>query len=241
MPRRYPLLGTEDPQEEKAKRPFTMRAEQEIWDLGDPVQKRVVTKERHSEFAMGLKSSKYPFVPDHTAPAMVPRLAWLTEIQSLDYALLLPDLIEGLTDREKVNYDIAMTAITDIFKHGPTEKVIDALPTLTIAVKKAFAMNNIKVTRRVIEALRRMCVIEPGVGPDLAFYMHEILVPLNFYFNQMKNQNDQIVYNETLYSDLYDPIDGLVKLFLRISGPELDTAERNIKKAIPVYQISREP
>ncbi|GAA55626.1 hypothetical protein CSKR_110562 [Clonorchis sinensis] len=240
MPRRYPLLGTEDPQSIKATRPFTAKSEQEIWDLGDPTGKRVIKPMKISQFQRDMNSSKFPFIPDHSAPVSAPRLAWMTEIQNLDLALLLPDLIEGLTDKDKSYSTVAMLAITDVFKHGPVEKVIDALPTLTIAVGKALAMNNVEVNRRVIEALRRMCVIHPGVGPDLAFYMRELLVPLRYFFEKTKNQKDHIVYNEKMHPDIYDPIDELVKLFLQIAGPELDTAERNIKKAIPTYELSHD-
>ncbi|KAF8568897.1 hypothetical protein P879_02084 [Paragonimus westermani] len=238
MPRRYPFLGTEDPQPIKAKRPFTIKSEQEIWDLGSPTGKPKINPVTQSQFQMGMRCSKYPFMPDHSAPTMVPRLAWMNEIQTLDYAILLPDLFEGLTDKDSLYATIAMTALTDIFKHGPVEKLIDALPTMTIALKEGLAMNDLEINRRIIEALRRMCVVQPGVGPDLAFYMREILVPLNHHFERSKDNRDQIVYKESTHADIYDAIDQLVKLFLHIAGPELETAERNIKKAIPTYQIN---
>ncbi|KAF6772098.1 hypothetical protein AHF37_09978 [Paragonimus kellicotti] len=98
--------------------------------------------------------------------------------------------------------------------------------------------DNLEINRRIIEALRRMCLVQPGVGPDLAFYMREILVPLNYYFERTKDSRDQIIYKESMHADIYDAIDQLVKLFLNIAGPELETAERNIKKAIPTYQIN---
>ncbi|KAF5403606.1 Parkin coregulated protein [Paragonimus heterotremus] len=238
MPRRYPFLGTEDPQPIKAKRPFTIKSEQEIWDLGSPTREPKFKPMKQSQFQLGMRSSKYPFIPDHSAPMMVPRLAWMNEIQTLDYAVLLPDLFEGLTDMDIPYATMAMTALTDIFKHGPVEKLIDALPTMTIALKQGLSLNNLEVNRRIIEALRRMCIVQPGVGPDLAFYMREILVPLNYYFERTKYNRDQIIYKESIHADIYDAIDQLVKLFLQIAGPELETAERNIKKAIPTYQIN---
>lgn len=96
------------------------------------------------------------------------------------------------------------------------------------------------INRQVVEVIKRFCKIQPGIGPDLAFYMRELLDPLNYYFEKPCNQNDQIVYKENLHPDIYDSIDEMIKLFLHISGPEIDTAERNIKRAIPTYQINRE-
>lgn len=137
MPRRYPLLGIEDAQPVKAERAFTTKAEQEIWDIGCPTKERVTVPAGISEFRRNLHNGKYPFTPDHSSPNSVPRLAWATEIQNLDYTLLIPELIEGLTDREKAMNTVALTAITDLLKHGPVERIIDSLPTFTIAAKKA--------------------------------------------------------------------------------------------------------
>ncbi|THD26864.1 Parkin coregulated protein [Fasciola hepatica] len=240
MPRRYPLLGTEDEQPIKAQRAFTTKAEQEIWDIGCPAKGRVTIPMGISAFRRNLHNGKYPFVPDHSSTISVPRLAWATEIQNLDYALLIPELVEGLTDKEASVNTVAMTAITDLLKHGPVEKVIDSLPTFTIAAKKAMALNNVEISRRVVEVMKRFCKIQPGIGPDLAFYMRELLDPLNYYFEETRDQNDQIIYQEKLYGDIYDPMDEVIKLFLRVAGPEIDTAERNIKRAIPTYQINRE-
>ncbi|CAL8097122.1 unnamed protein product [Calicophoron daubneyi] len=240
MPHRYPLLGSNDPQEVKAMRTFGIQAEQDIWDIGSPDNLRVVKHPAPSRFALGLRSAKYPFVPDHSAPLCIPRLAWMSELQNLDYNILLPDFINGLTDNHEEICRVAMAAITDLLKHGPVEKLIDALPTTTIALKEAMAMNNVSVNRRIIEVLKRMCIIQPGIGPDLAFYAREILDPLNFYFEKTKNMRDHIVYKEAIHADLYDRIDEVIKLFLQIAGPEIDTAERNIKRAIPTYQLFRE-
>ncbi|VDP76338.1 unnamed protein product [Echinostoma caproni] len=241
MPRRYPLLGTNDTQCTKCQRAFDYRAEQAIWDIGCPSKLRETLPLRTSVFRKNLHGGKYPFALDHSSSPSVPRLAWATEIQNLDFALLMPELIEGLTDNERAIHAIALNAITDLLKHGPLEKMIDALPNITIATKKVMAMNNVEMNRRIIEVLKRICKIQSGIGPDLAFYMREILEPLNYYFEKNHNQADQIVYKEQLHKDIYDQLDEVIKLFLRISGPEIDTAERNIKRAIPTYQINREP
>lgn len=239
-PRRYPLLGENDPNSVKQERAFTMQAEQSIWDIGKPTETPQEFPMQESKFAKGMKAGEYPFEQDHTGDTSVPKLAWLTELQNLDYSLLMPELIEGLTDKRTFFAQFASLALTDLIRHGPLEKLSEALPTITLATKNAFNLHNMKVTRRVLNFLKQLCTMQPRIGPQLSYYMRDILCPLNVYMKRCMNLNDQIVYKPSIHNDLFDEIDAVVQLFLRISADEFDTAEKNIKLAVPTYQIDRD-
>ncbi|VDP98548.1 unnamed protein product [Trichobilharzia regenti] len=210
-----------------------------MWDIGIPSILRTVLPLRRSEFRKNITLGKYPFQQDHSGSMTPIKLAWKTEIQNVDFGLLFPELIEGLTDIEPSIVRIAKAAIIDLLKHGPLDKLIDTLPVLTEAIRSALVMNNVEVARRVLIVLRHICTIQPGIGPDISYYLRDIFQHLNYYFEAHKNYNDQIVYNPSLSDDLYDLIDDVVKRLLQISGNELETAEDNIKLALPTYQINR--
>ncbi|CAH8611642.1 unnamed protein product [Heterobilharzia americana] len=172
QPRRYPLLGEDD--------------------------RMMLKLIEHSQFS---QNKKYGTL-DHAGSPTPIRLIWKTELQNIDFGLLLPELIEGLTDVDQTVVNVAKVAITDILKHGPLDKLIDTLPVLTEAIRKVLTMKNVEAERRVLVVLKHVSLIQPGIGPDMSFYLRNIFQHLNYYFEHHKNYNHQIVYNLNLSDDI---------------------------------------
>ncbi|CAH8641008.1 unnamed protein product [Heterobilharzia americana] len=187
QPRRYPLLGEDD---------------RMMLKLIEHSQFSQNKKYGTLQFSRGIAAGHYPFLQDHAGSPTPIRLIWKTELQNIDFGLLLPELIEGLTDVDQTVVNVAKVAITDILKHGPLDKLIDTLPVLTEAIRKVLTMKNVEAERRVLVVLKHVSLIQPGIGPDMSFYLRNIFQHLNYYFEHHKNYNHQIVYNLNLSDDI---------------------------------------
>ncbi|VDL88797.1 unnamed protein product [Schistocephalus solidus] len=238
QPRRIPLLGRCDPPECKRLRAFTYQATQAIWDLGCP--ERVVRHRplQYSKFRENLANGKYPFTLDHSGGLSTKRLAWATEIELCDVAGMLPELVEGLTDKDTIFSTIASLAITDLISHTRASKIVPVLPAFTLAVKSALRLNNETIARRTVSLLQLVCKAQPNLGPNLVPFLHGLLMHLNQWVAGGSQKKGEIIYGQKKRGDLSEKIDALLCTLESIAGPERKLAACNIKRAIPTHMIT---
>ncbi|VDN27472.1 unnamed protein product [Dibothriocephalus latus] len=175
---------------------------------------------------------------DHSGGITTKRLAWSQEIELCDVGGMLPELVEGLTDRLSNYSTIASLAITDLISHTRASKIVPVLPAFTLAVKSALRLNNETIARRMVSLLKMICKAQPNLGPNLAPFMHGLLMHLNQWYTGGSLKKGEIVYGQKKHGDLTESIDALLSTMEAIAGTEKRVAICNIKLAIPSYMSS---
>ncbi|VDM30878.1 unnamed protein product [Hydatigera taeniaeformis] len=236
QPRRIPLLGTEDPASEKSKRAFGMQAEQGIWDIGIPLSSRVQLPLRRSRFRVRYERGLYPFHLDYSADVFIERINWCVDIEQYDIADLLKDTLEAQSDDSHWAH-VGHLVFMDLLKHLPPVKLAGALPSFSIEFRKMMRRNNEVTARRLMKMLKELALVVTSIGPELAFYAHDLFNLCNQWLEQYKEVGDRIVYEQKRNIHLNDLTDELHAIFEVVSGPEHDYAVAGMKLAIPTYRI----
>ncbi|BHF68805.1 hypothetical protein SprV_0301184600 [Sparganum proliferum] len=235
--RRLPILGTEDPDECKSERAFTIQAQQTVWDIGKPPTVVKHQPLQDTRFKRKFLENRYPFHVNHSGTVSETKIAWQNEIDKSPIEELLPDAIEGLADKHPFYSSIAHMVIVDIIKHAPPEKVIAALPRFALAFKKTALLNNEDVARRLIKTVKEIALVQETIGPELAFYFQDILLHLNQWILTPRNNSDRIAYEQKKKPQLADVLEELLTILTLVAGNERDFGARGMKLAIPTYQL----
>ncbi|CDS39342.1 Parkin co regulated protein [Echinococcus multilocularis] len=236
QPRRIPLLGTEDPPSEKSKRAFGMQAEQGIWDIGKPLLSRVYLPLRRSRFRVRYERGLYPFHLDYSADVSIDRITWCVDMGQYDITDLLKDTLEAQSDDSHWAH-VGHLVFMDLLKHLPPAKLAGALPSFSIEFRKMMRRNNEEIARRLMKMLKELALVVTSIGPELAFYAHDLFNLCNQWLERYMEVGDRIVYEQKKCIHLNDLTDELHAIFEVVSGAEHDYAVAGMKLAIPTYRI----
>ncbi|KAL3315711.1 hypothetical protein Ciccas_005653 [Cichlidogyrus casuarinus] len=174
------LLGHDSSCEEKRKRAFTIQALQGIWDCGKPIceadlQGRISPSNANnkikryvSAFSQNYQIDRYPFRVDHGMTLSEPRLIWTVPISQVEGLFnIMVDLLEGLKDWDKIYQGIAMSALTDIFRHVSTETIQVMFPKIIDQLLKLVRVDpTVNVSFRVVDICYRMIRLHSALSPD---------------------------------------------------------------------------
>lgn len=138
------LLGIEDPNEVKQHRAFTMQSQQMKWDIGSPNHALKTKTTFISVFRKNLLNGLYyPYFLYNSGGL---KLRWLIDFKTFDYNLLIPDLIEGLTDESDLYYDLANITLISLIENGDLKQLVMALPMFAQVIQKIMKMSKIIFT-----------------------------------------------------------------------------------------------
>lgn len=88
-----------------------------------------------------------------------------------------------------------------------------------------------------MKMLKELALVVTSIGPELAFYAHDLFNLCNQWLDQYKEVGDRIVYEQKKNIHLNDLTDELHAIFEVVSGAEHDYAVAGMKLAIPTYRI----
>lgn len=140
LPRRVPLLGSNEPQSEKAKRAFDVMSRQEIWDVGNPGISTMHEGHKKSRFRNRYERGLYPFHIDHSGDVSGFKIAWTMDIEQVDVCDLLSDTIEAQCDNSHWA-GVAHIVFMDLLKHVPPVKLAAALPQFSTEFRRLMKMS----------------------------------------------------------------------------------------------------
>ncbi|KAL7058821.1 hypothetical protein AAHC03_013340 [Spirometra sp. Aus1] len=99
-------------------------------------------------------------------------------------------------------------------------------------------IDNETIAQRTVSLLQLICKAQPNLGPNLAPFLHGLLMHLNQWFVSGSQKKGEIAYGQKKRGDLSEKIDELLCTMESIAGPERKVASCNIKRAIPTHITS---
>lgn len=162
---------------------------------------------------------------------------WLVSLESIDYELYMPVLIDGLRDRDKRMAGCAAQGLRDLFARDELgDRVLAALPRVVFPLRRVLHEGP-RYWPAVVRGLRVLRALAAAgqdgrVGRALVPYYRQLLPPLGRYRQRRIVATDGL--NENTAVDVADLCDDTLTLLQRNGGP---CAYVNIKYILPTYEL----
>lgn len=160
------------------------------------------------------------------------KIAWIVEVDKLDYHHYLPIFFHGLRETEEPYKFLADQGLASLLAAGK-DRILPVLPQLIIPIKEALSTKNKEIVVKTLRHLQNLVRSSDLLAESLVPYYRQILPVMNLLKHRNVNIGDKIDYSQKKNENVGDLIQETLELFEKHGGED---AYINIKYMIPTYE-----